>query len=132
MTEFELITLVLERRTELISLMQWWASISVGIIAGAQLLERYLNMIFISILIAFYALFTFATFRLMGAIGQQMGKAFEDLSRLEQPSAQALLMIDQYASGYIGNTESIILAVISIVALATCAYPIWIYKNNAG
>lgn len=130
MTEFELITLVIERRTEAISLMQWWASISVGIIAGSQLLERFLNMILLIILIAFYLFFTFATFRLSTAIGEQMFKAFEDLSRLKEPSAQAALMIDQYTSGYIGSTQSILGIVVLFVVVATCAYPIWVYKKN--
>ena len=130
MTEFELITLVIERRSEVVSLMQWWASISVGIIAGSQLLERFLNLILLLILIAFYLVFTFATLRLSIAIGEQMFKAFEDLSKIEEPSAQAALMIEQYSSGYIGNTQSILGIVVLFVVVATCVYPMWVVKKN--
>ena len=130
MTEFELITLVLERRNEVVSLLQWWASISVGIIAASQLLQRFLNMILLIILIFFYLVFTFATFRLSGALSRQMLAAFEDLSKLEEPSAQAMLMIHHYSSGYISDTQSILLGILLIVTVATCAYPIWVYRKS--
>ena len=130
MTEYELISLVIERRTEVVALLQWWASISVGIIAGSQLLERFLNIVLICILVAFYIIFSFATLRLAIAISQQMMKAFEDIATLKEPSAQATLMIQQFASGYIENTGLMLGAVILFVVIATCAYPIWVYNKS--
>ena len=53
MTEYELLSILVERRVELISIIQWWASISVAIIAATQLLERSFNVVLLSIVISF-------------------------------------------------------------------------------
>ena len=57
MSEYDVMSLMVERRQELVSMVQWWASISIGIIAGSQILERFLNVVLVCVLIFFYLFF---------------------------------------------------------------------------
>lgn len=130
MTEYELLSILVERRVELISIIQWWASISVAIIAATQLLERSFNVVLLSIVISFYLFFTFVTLRLARALSQQLLGGFRDLEALGERSGQTELMIQQYSEGLIGNTQLFIGLAVFIVIAATCGYPIWTYMKK--
>ena len=130
MTEYELLSILVERRVELVSIIQWWASISVAIIAATQILERFLNAILLAIVISFYLFFTFVTLRLARALGQQLYAAFTDLNTLVDRSGQTDLMIGQYSEGVIVNTQLFGSVAIFIVIAATCGYPIWTYVQK--
>lgn len=130
MTEYELVSLVVERRQELMTIMQWWASVSVGIIAGSQVLARYLNGPLVSILIAFYLFFTFTSTRLTQALTRQMEAAYADLTTLQESTRQTQLMIQQFSSGYIAGTETLFAGAIIAIIAATCCYPVWVYLKE--
>jgi len=130
MTEFEIITLVLERRVEMIALMQWWAGVSFAIVAGAQIFESKLSWRLVILIEAFYLFFTVSSMRLVYSLGQQFEAAFVDLKKIEAPSDQALTMLNQFYSGSIG-TNQMLLSIATLAAIAvTCAYPIWLLSEN--
>jgi len=130
MTEFEIITLVLERRVEMIALMQWWAGVSFAILEGAQIFESKLSWRLVILIEAFYLFFTVSSMRLVYSLGQQFEAAFVDLKKIELPSDQALAMLNQFYSGSIG-TNQMLLSIATLAAIAvTCAYPIWLLSEN--
>jgi hypothetical protein len=130
MTEYEVIILIVERRLELISVVQWWASISVGIIAGSQVLERFLNIVLLCVLLSFYLFFTLLTYSYSAAIAAQLVAGFMDLSIIGATSAQALVMLEQQSSGIVGDNLLYATFALGVVVVTTCSYPIWVYKRS--
>ena len=130
MSEYEVMSLMIERRQELVSIVQWWASISIGIIAGSQILERFLNSVLLCVLIIFYLFFTLVAFRFTGSIADQLFAGFTDLSNMGATSAQAIAMLEQHGSGFIGETLLYARFALGVVVLTTCSYPIWVYKKS--
>ena len=130
MSEYDIMSLMVERRQELVSIVQWWASISIGIIAGSQILERFLNAALLCVLIFFYLFFTLVAFRFTGSIAAQLFAGFTDLSNMGATSAQAIIMLDQHSSGSISETLLYARFALGVVVLTTCSYPIWVYKKS--
>ncbi len=129
MTEYEVLDLILERRQEVISMVQWWASISVGLIAASQLLERHLNIVLLSVLNLFYLFYTYVVYRYIGSLFSQILASFEDLAKIENPSTQAIAMLGALNSGVVGGNANFALWAMAFVALVTCSYPVWVYVS---
>lgn len=130
MTEFELVTLVLDRRVEMISLMQWWAGVSFAILAGSQIFENKLTLHLVILIEGFYLFFTAVASRLIYSIGQQFQAAFLDLEQIKHPSEQTLVMICQNSGGSIVTNQIMISTISVAVVLVTCAYPMWQLKES--
>jgi hypothetical protein len=130
MTEFELITLLVERRSESIALIQWWASVSFAIVAGAQIYQSHLTLRLVLLIESFYLCFTIASSRLIYSLDQQFEAAFVDLEKIVQPSEQTLIMISQNSAGSVLVNQVLITSVSVAVVLVTCAYPVWLLKAN--
>ncbi len=98
MTEFELVYLIVERRSELIKLIQWWGAISFGVIATTHFLDRTINLFIITLIIVFYAAFSIFVIRMNTALSDQLLTAFVDLATYtensESVSSQAHAMIE--------------------------------------
>lgn len=131
MTEFEIITLALERRVEMIELMQWWAGVSFAIIAGSQIFESRLTWRLVILMEAFYLFFTVSTMRLVRSLGVQFQAAFVDLQMIEQPSEQALAMLDQFNTGSIGTNQLLLSTAALTAVVVTCAYPVWLLRQSS-
>ena len=129
MTEYELLDLMLERRQEVISVVQWWASISVGLIAASQLLERHLNIALLCVVNLFYLFYTYVVYRFVTSLFDQILASFEDLSKLENPTAQSIAMLEVFNSGGLSGNAYFSLAAMAFVVLVTCSYPTWVYIN---
>ena len=130
MSEYDVMSLMVERRQELVSIVQWWASISIGIIAGSQILERFLNVVLLCVLIFFYLFFTLVAFRFAGSIAAQLFAGFTDLANMGATSAQAQIMLEQHNNGSISETLLYARFALGVVVLITCSYPIWVYKKS--
>jgi hypothetical protein len=130
MTEFEIITLLLERRVEMIQLMQWWGGVSFAIVAGSQVFESKLNWRLVILIEGFYLLFTLSTMRLVGTIGEQFEAAFVDLRAIEQPSQQALAMLNHFSGGSVGVNSFLLGSATLATVVVTCAYPVWLMRDS--
>jgi len=130
MSEYDVMSLMVERRQELVSLVQWWASISIGIIAGSQILERYLNIVLLCVLISLYLFFSIVAFNFSGAITAQLLAGFADLSNMGATSAQAQVMLEQHGNGSIGENLLYARIALGVVVLITCSYPVWVYMKS--
>ena len=130
MTEYELVDTIIECRSQVVSLLQWWASLSVGIIAGSQLLQDHLNKSLIAALIGFYLFITFATLRLARALTGQLFAGFASLQELEDLTPHSQYIVEQFSSGYISSTQAILSSAVLVAILGTCFYPIWVYINR--
>lgn len=130
MTEFELITLVVERRVEMIALMQWWASVSFAIVAGSHIFEKNLTLRLLILIDGFYLFFTLASFRLIYSLGEQFQAAFADLEQIKQPTEQTLKMISQNSGGSVELNQGLVSLICLAVVLVTCAYPIWLLRED--
>ena len=130
MSEYDVMSLMVERRQELVSIVQWWASISIGIIAGSQLLERYLDVVLLCVLIFFYLFFTLVAFKFTDSITAQLLAGFTDLSNMGATSAQAQIMLEQQSIGSISENLLYARFALGVVVLITCSYPIWVYKKS--
>ncbi len=86
MTEFELVYLIDERRSELIKLIQWWGAISFGVIATTHFLDRTINFFIITLIIVFYAAFSIFVIRMNTALSDQLLTAFVDLATYTENS----------------------------------------------
>ena len=130
MSEYDVMSLMVERRQELISIVQWWASISIGIIAGSQILERYLNIVLLCVLIFFYLFFSLVSFNFTASITAQLLAGFTDLSNMGATSAQAQTMLEQHRNGSISENLFYARFALGAVVLITCSYPIWVYNKS--
>ncbi len=63
MTEYELLFLIVERRSELINMIQWWDAISIGVIVSSHLIDRKINLFVIILIVVFYIFFSLFVIR---------------------------------------------------------------------
>jgi hypothetical protein len=66
------------------SLLQWWASISFGLIALAHFSARKLNLLFVTILLVLYTLFTAYWFINFWSVALQLLGHIQDLAALRE------------------------------------------------
>lgn len=133
MTEYELVYLIVERRNELIKLLQWWGAISFGVIATTHFLDRTINLFIITLIIVFYAAFSAFVIRMNTALSDQLLTALADLAAYaEQTSAvssQAQTMIGVLTDGRLATSFYFIEFVLWGLSIAACSYPLWQYAR---
>ena len=131
MTEFELVYLIVERRSELIKLIQWWGAISFGVIATTHFLDRTINLFIVTLIIVFYAAFSIFVIRMNTALSDQLLTAFVDLATYteyaESVSSQAHAMIGILANNRLSISFNFIEFVLWGLSIAACSYPLWQY-----
>jgi hypothetical protein len=131
MTEYELLYLIVERRSELINLIQWWGAISIGVIASSHFIDRKINMFVIILIVVFYIFFSLFAIRMVFAFFEQLLMAFTDLAMYadstESVSQQTQAMIVILTSGRLFESSVYLAFVMCGLTIATCSYPIWRY-----
>lgn len=131
MTEYELLYLIIERRSEGINLLQWWGAVSIGIIVASHFTGRTLNIFIITLIVSFYIFFSLFVIRMSGALFDQLLMAFSDLviyaEGTEAVSKQTQAMIQVHLSGRLSKTAVYLSLVFYGLTIGTCSYPIWRY-----
>ena len=130
MTEYELLSLLVERRVEMISILQWWGGISFALIAGAHILERQLSILLLALMDGFYLFFSFVSFRFLITIGDQFRASFADLKEIENASLQTQETISQFTGNAVELNRILIAAACVVVVSVVCVYPIWLYRQK--
>ena len=131
MTEYELLYLTVERRNELINLIQWWGAISIGVIVSSHFIDRKINLFVIILIVVFYILFSLFAIRMVFAFFEQLLMAFADLAMyaecVESVSQQTQAMIVILTNGRLSESFVYLALVMCGLTIATCSYSIWRY-----
>ncbi len=131
MTEYELLYLTVERRNEMINLIQWWGAISIGVIVSSHFIDRKINLFVIILIVVFYILFSLFAIRMVFAFFEQLLMAFADLAMyaesVESVSQQTQAMIVILTNGRLSESFVYLAVVMCGLTIATCSYPIWRY-----
>ena len=131
MTEYELLFLIVERRSELINLIQWWGAISIGVIVSSHFMDRKINLFVIILIVVFYIFFSLFVIRMVFAFFEQLLMAFTDLAiyaeSVELISQQTQAMVAILTSGRLFESSVYLAFVMCGLTIATCSYPIWRY-----
>ena len=131
MTEYELLYLIVERRNELINLIQWWGAISIGVIASTHFIDRKINLFVIILIAVFYVSFSLFAIRMVFAFYEQLLMAYTDLEiyakSVESVSQQTQAMIGILTNGRLSESFVYLTFVLCGLTIATCSYPIWRY-----
>lgn len=131
MTEYELLCLIVERRSELINLIQWWGAISIGVIASSHFIDRKINLFVIMLIVVSYLFFSLFAIRMVFAYFDQLLMAFTDLAMyadsVASVSQQTQAMIVILKSGRLFESSVYLAFVMCGLTIATCSYPIWRY-----
>ena len=123
--------MTVERRNELINLIQWWGAISIGVIVSSHFIDRKINLFIIILIVVFYILFSFFAIRMVFAFFEQLLMAFTDLAMyaesVESISQQTQAMIVILTNGRLSESFVYLTFVLCGLTIATCSYPIWRY-----
>jgi hypothetical protein len=85
-------------------LWQWWASISIGLLAVARLLGSKLNLYLLVMLVIAYSLYTLYVVDNYSVLSAQFGNLADDLNGLSNLGSAAEFFIEKNANPGIGVT----------------------------
>jgi hypothetical protein len=88
MTEYEILSLLGQHTDTMISLLQWWAGITLGLLVGVHLIGKDLNGYISSLLICLYVVFTITISTLENAHLGRMYLLNADLRNLQEQGMQ--------------------------------------------
>ena len=130
MTDLDLIAQINSTGEFLWSLIQYWTSISIGILIGAHFVAKRLNSLFLGAFLVAYFLFTTQIARLMSMQVQVIKGLYMDLLELKSSAVElshsASAVIEYSPIGSDSTLQQAIrLAMLSIMFLVTVAYPIY-------
>jgi hypothetical protein len=83
MTEYEILDVLQGQVDTMVSLLQWWAGITLGLLVGVHVIGKELNVYMTSLLIALYIAFTAAISFIESAHGERMKLLTASLGRLQ-------------------------------------------------
>ncbi|WP_292988066.1 hypothetical protein [Nitrosomonas sp.] len=131
MTEYELLYLIVERRNEVMSLIQWWGAVSIGVIAASHFIDRTFNLFLITLIAFFYGFFSIFVIRMVDTLYDQLLMAFTDLAiyaeNAESVSKQTEIMLQVLSSGRLSISSTFLALVLCGLTIASVSYPIWRY-----
>ena len=131
MTEYELLYLIVERRNEVMSLIQWWGAISIGVIAASHFIDRTFNLFLMILIALFYGSFSIFVIRMVDTLYDQLLMAFTDLAiyaeNVESISKQTEIMLQVLSSGRLSVSSTFLALVLCGLTIAAVSYPIWRY-----
>jgi hypothetical protein len=84
MTEYELLDILGEHTNTVISLLQWWVGITLGILVAVHVIGKGLNGYIVSILITLYIAFTAMISVMMNAHDERQRLLVSDLEQLQE------------------------------------------------
>ena len=131
MTEYELLDLIGQNTDTMISLLQWWVGITVGILVGTHVIGKDLNSYIASLLIAVYVAFTGVITLITGVHRERQSLLIIDLAELQEQGLQ----IGNMAQGSIGSSgPSPLLSIFAAAGiwglfLSTVVYIVYRYRK---
>ena len=134
MTEFEIISLLREHVGFMVSLLQWWVGITLGVLVAVHVIGEELKGFIASILIALYAGFTAMLSLMLGSHAERADQFAVDLSNLREQgvevSSTVVLIVDSQG----GAPHPVILMIAPFcfwgLFLSTICYIIYRYWQN--
>jgi hypothetical protein len=84
MTEYELIDILVHHTDTAVSLLQWWAGITLGILVGVHVIGKDLNGYITSLLIILYIAFTALISVMSSAHAERQQLLIRDLEQLQE------------------------------------------------
>jgi hypothetical protein len=136
MTEYEIVSLLREHVGFIVSVLQWWVGITLGILVAVHVIGEELNGFITSILIALYSGFTAMLSGIMTSHGERADQIVVDLSILREQgvevSTTVALILDQQE----GAPPPLVVALGAIcfwgLFTSTIAYVIYRYRKIKG
>ena len=129
MTEFELHYLIVERRTELVSILQWWVALSIGLVTATHLIKHSLNLLVAILFTVPYIVFSMIMLSMLASLAGQLGAAFDDLLTYSEANKLASLqtkeLLGVWSNGTIRGAYGFIRLLAVGFALAIGLYPLW-------
>jgi hypothetical protein len=127
MSEYELISLLREHVSFMMTTLQWWVGITLGILIAVQVVGNALNGYITSLLIALYTAFTMMVTQLENRHVERINVIVADLANLPGPSETTQLIL----TGGGPSTWTIALGAICFWGFfaSTVAYVIYCYRN---
>ena len=132
MSEYELISLFREHISFMMSLLQWWAGITLGVLVAVHVIGTELNGYIASLLSAVYSGFTFFVSAIEASQGERLSEIIIDFSNLQERGVElstgTLVMLEARSPPAL----QIILGTICFwgLFLSTIAYIIFCYRKN--
>ena len=133
MNEYEIISLLREHSGSMVSMLQWWVSITLGILVAVHVVGEELNGYITGILVALYTGFTAMLRQLLISHGERAEQLAVDLRILQEQgievSTTAILIVDK--QGGAPHPLIIVLGAICFFGLffSTIAYVIYRYTK---
>ena len=131
MTEYEVISVLGQHTDTMISLLQWWAGITLGILVGIHLIGKDLNGYIVSLLIGLYVAFTATISAIEAAHVGRMRLLMVDLGKLQEQGVQLSAMGQILTPG--GGPTAVVEISASLgfwgLFLSTIAYIIYRYRR---
>ena len=84
MTEYELIDILTQHTQTAVSLLQWWAGITLGLLVGVHVIGKDLNGYVASLLVALYVTFTAMISVMSSAHDERMRLLIAGLEQLQE------------------------------------------------
>jgi len=132
MSEYELISLLREHVAFMMSTLQWWVGITLGILVAVQVLSTKLNGYIASMLMLLYSSFTLMVTQLETRHAERIKFVERDLKVLQNEGPQVSETTQLILSG--GGPSEFTLALGAICFwgffISTITYIIYCYRNN--
>ena len=132
MSEYELMSLTREHISFMMSLLQWWAGITLGVLVAVHVIGSELNRYIASILAIFYSCFTIFVSAIESAQGKRISEIIVDFDKLQQQGTElttlTLVMLEEREPALL----QIILGAVCYwgLFLSTIAYIIFCYRKH--
>jgi hypothetical protein len=131
MSEYELIDILVQHTGTTISLLQWWAGITLGLLVGVHVIGKDLNGYIASLLIAIYIAFTAMISAMASAHDERMRLLIADLKKMHGEGV-TISQFSQHTIDMGGPPEHVlILGAAGFYGLLVCAvgYVLYCYRQ---
>ena len=131
MTEYELLDVLQGQVDAMMSLMQWWAAMTLGLLIGVHVIGKELNVYMTGLLIALYVAFTAFINLIESAHGTRMQLLIASLGRLQDQGESLSDMSKAIIDGGGPPAVVTIFAAVGFFGLfvATIGYVIYRYRK---
>jgi hypothetical protein len=131
MTEYELADILAQHTETVISLLQWWAGITLGLLVGVHVIGKDLNGYIASLLIALYITFTALISAMASAHQERMRLLISDLGKLQEEGV-AVSLFSQHTIDIGGPPPYVVIfGAVGFYGLLLCAigYVLYCYRK---
>ena len=131
MTEFEIVSVLGQHTDIMISLLQWWAGITLGILVGVHVIGKDLNGYIAGLLVGLYVVFTVTISALESAHLARMLLLNSDLERLQSQGVALTEMAQTLTTAGGPPTVVVYSAAFGFwgLFLSTIAYVVYCYRK---